>query len=92
MGLGQIASCVAEVSALATPSVFGAPYVALRSHSRQSGQQSCARNARSERRLAARERQGVGAWSERLERHYALSFGKLVIRGAGELTPQARSR
>ena len=66
--------------------------VALRRHSTRSGQSSCARSARSERRLAARERQGVGASSERLKRRYALSLGELFIRGAGELVQQARSR
>ena len=81
-----------ELSALATPNVSGAPYVALRRHSTRSGQSSCARSARSERRLAARERQGVGASSERLKRRYALSLGELFIRGAGELVQQARSR
>ena len=64
MGLRQIGSCVAELSALATPSVSGASYVALRPHSSRSRQQSCARSARSERCLAARERQGVGVSSE----------------------------
>ena len=83
---------MAELSALATLNVSGAPYVALRRHSTRSGQSSCARSARSERRLAARERQGVGASSERLKRRYALSLGELFIRGAGELVQQARSR
>ena len=92
MSLRQIGSCVAELSALVTPSVSGAPYVAPQSHPSQSGQPSCARSARSERRLAARERQGVGASSERLKRRYALSLGELFIGGAGELVQQARSR
>jgi hypothetical protein len=92
MSLRQIGSRVAELSALVTPSVSGAPYVAPQSHSSRSRQSPCARSARSERRLAARERQGVGVSSERLEMRYALSLGEVVIGGAGELVQQARSR
>ena len=54
MGLKQIGSCVAELSALVTPSVSGAPYVALRPHPTKRA--AVVREERSERAPSRRAR------------------------------------